>query len=46
MTIEDLPDGSRVVISYADGHTVYLSVGPDSIVLRRHLGLDDARDDS
>lgn len=32
--------GSQVVIEYADGHTVYLSVEPDSLVLRWHLGLD------
>jgi hypothetical protein len=44
--IEDVPDGSRVIIRYADGHTVYLSVGQDSIILRRHLGLDDEGQDS
>jgi hypothetical protein len=32
--------GAKVVIEYADGHTVYLSVEPDSFVLRWHLGLD------
>jgi hypothetical protein len=40
VTIEDVKDGARVVIEYEDGHTVRMSVGPDSPVLRMHLGLD------
>lgn len=40
VTIEDLPDGARVVIEYEDGYVVRMDVaGPDSIVLRTHLGL-------
>ncbi len=46
VTVEDLPGGSKITIEYSDGHTVYLSASPDSIVLRKHLGLDDARDGS
>ena len=46
VTIEDTPDGSKVTIRYSDGHTVFLlNVGQDSIVLRRHLGLDDDHQD-
>jgi hypothetical protein len=41
VTVEELPDGTKVTIQYEDGHTVYLSVNPDSIVLRRHLGIPE-----
>jgi hypothetical protein len=42
VTVEDVPGGAKVVIEYDDGHTVYMSVASDSIVLRLHLGLEDA----
>jgi hypothetical protein len=41
MKAEITVDGSRVTIAYEDGYTVRLDVAPDSIVLRRHLGLPD-----
>lgn len=34
-------DGERVTIEYEDGYTVRLDVRPDSLILRRYLGLDD-----
>jgi len=42
VTVENVPDGAKVVIEYDDGHTVYLSVTADSPVLRMHLGVEDS----
>ena len=42
VTIEGLQDGEKVTIEYEDGHVVWLTLGPDSPVLRMHLGLDGA----
>jgi hypothetical protein len=39
ISIFEEPDGARVEIEYADGHTVRMSVASDSIVLKMHLGL-------
>ena len=36
--------GQRVIIRYSDGHTVFLDVGPDSVVLRMHLGAGEEED--
>jgi hypothetical protein len=44
VTVEGESDGLKVTISYEDGHVVYLSVRPDSFVLRRHLGLPEVDD--
>jgi hypothetical protein len=45
VSVVDVPDGVKVTIEYEDGYTVRMSVGRDSLILRRYLGLDDPQDD-
>ena len=45
ISVSEEPDGARVVIEYADGHTVRMSVASDSLVLRMHLGLPTGEED-
>lgn len=45
VTIQNVPGVPKVIIEYDDGHTVYLAVAADSLVLRLHLGLGDATEE-